>query len=485
MSFPSNPSFDFAKNGMKPSKKNKKQPKDVKKNKDNKEKKDKGKPGKHPGKVTGKDPNERKDPNGQKGRYATEYPRNQAPKQQNIPREAQEGKILKEMRNQQPRDIFEQRSYDIGQNSKPEPERAETPRVKEAIIEHDVLKTKKLITSLYDEKITIGRDLEHKELASVINMFSGQHMQAKFLQVQPGEYSGRIRIDRISSSVSIEGYSKGLRIVGDRRNIVGHTFINEQKRDESLSYAGKVAIITKNNTVSISIDDSLIDFLHEGIRPGDKVILMLQGENNSFSSLEVIVHQLEDELLYITNDLTSFEIRSVTFSPNVSFFVDDDKMDPILTVVDASVTFKGVRFTSKTNNSEIKRLSVVSLIGCSTVNMMNCLIYDTGYGSEQQATCHNALLVKYGATLMASEMINVSSEDCNWETAYFPITVIGGDVGVRVSATGKIVDAHIYSSDNKTSFVAEPGSGIYAKSLTSMHSDDEFDISKGAKILVY
>jgi hypothetical protein len=200
-------------------------------------------------------------------------------------------------------------------------------------------------------------------------------------------------------------------------------------------------------------------------------------------NLEVIIEQLSDTVLYVSNDLTAFEIRGAIFSPNVSINIDDDKIDPIVSVVDASATFKGIRFSSTKNSSDLKRISVFSAIGASTINLLNCIIHDAGYGINQVPTCKDALLVKYGALVMSSEMINIKDVPT---LSYFPLTIIGGETGVRAASCGKIVDTHIYSVNNYSSFAAEPGSWILAKTLVSMcHTDDEINISDAAKIIVY
>ena len=81
-----------------------------------------------------------------------------------------------------------------------------------------------LFTQPHNEKVIIGKDCP--DLQSVFNSFAGQHAQARWIQLPPGAHKGCFRIDRGSSTVSIEGSTLGLRIVGDTRYIAGMAFVH-------------------------------------------------------------------------------------------------------------------------------------------------------------------------------------------------------------------------------------------------------------------
>lgn len=319
----------------------------------------------------------------------------------------------------------------------------------------DVKINGRLMTTPTEESIMIRSPTPSFNLNTILNSVAGQHCQYKRIRYDPGEYSGRYLIGRIASSVSIEGACQGLRVVGDIRPLSGLTFendkpiyqprgeINIQPSNMTQTNMTQTNIVQQNNgypevkLVSLQTDGQELvirlsgehlDFKALGVKIGDKLILTIQhplSQCNSLSqesSIETSI--LEVNTVSLKYNIPGFQgkLKSVTFCPNVTFFVDDLNVDPLLTVVDTSITFKGIRFSQRKN---AHRRALIMVIGKSLVNLLNCVVDDLSHCVD---TC---VSVNYGATLLSSEMINLTSS--RFDPIAHHLSIIGGKNGLSIN----------------------------------------------------
>ncbi len=85
------------------------------------------------------------------------------------------------------------------------------------------------------EKLTIevGEDCKHKTIQSVIDEYYGTHMGRLTIKVKPGCYVENIDLSNTTSKEATYSeffdYFKGVRIIGDERLIVGHSYVNNHE----------------------------------------------------------------------------------------------------------------------------------------------------------------------------------------------------------------------------------------------------------------
>ena len=306
----------------------------------------------------------------------------------------------------------------------------------DAFIRRDLYLGHRLFTSPYNERILIGSiDAQCPHLQAAINTLSGQHAQAKLISLGPGTYPGHYRLDRLASTVSIDGLTLGLRIIGDNRPLAGMTYVSgcpflHSSEDSKVKKGDPIKIeSTDGNKIRIFQGSQQLDFISMGLVKDDTVLI--QTANSLF---ERVVTEVEKESFSVNgNPLNLSENCSVTFCPNVVFTFENPEQDYLCVIADASVTFKGIRFSSKVvkldhpvdkkeernkeerNKEERKKKtekkegkkeeriegkkgdrqprSVLSVVGSSVVNMMNCLVEDVEF------RCHSCVSLSYGAIL--------------------------------------------------------------------------------------
>lgn len=344
------------------------------------------------------------------------------------------------------------------------------------------LRIERLFTMPYNEQLTVGREIPNLQI--VFNSVAGQHTQAKLINLPPGEYKGRYRLDRSSSTVSIDGYTLGLRVQGDTRPHVGTVLVPNEMvilpfplDGEYFSEAKGLSFLTADNGLMIKYGEENLDLSKLKIEKGDRVLLSVEGSENEVKTLEMSINGVEGPVLRFNSELGNFKIRALAFCPNVTLFIDDPLTEPLFLIADSSITFRGIRFSSRSTGITPLRRSIMTIIGSSTVNLVNCLFDDIGHGVSvgKIPTTNTCLLVQYGATVLSTEI--QGAEEGGIQPLSYSISTFGGKKGITLSGRSQIVDAHLLSVGSPI-FLSQ-GSAIYGPSIQALNSGIEaYDDSK-------
>ena len=293
------------------------------------------------------------------------------------------------------------------------------------IARKDIYLGNRLFTQPVNERVLITKDCP--DLQTALNSFSGQHAQAKLIELPPGVHKGCFRLDRMSSTVSIEGSTLGLRIVGDSRYIAGMTYTHGVPLSyNSLDKGAKgtsppigkegatVELITEKNHLRITTGASNPDFSQLGLTNKDRIIL--RTEHGELT--ERVITAVDGNTIAFSG-LEISKVTAITFCPNVVFIPDENESEPSFVVANASVTFRGIRFSVPTiNGNDFKsRSNILSVIGSSTVNVLGCMFDDL---SRRVKT---GVSLSVGAVLFSGEIDDIGRESKS--STIYPITVLG------------------------------------------------------------
>jgi hypothetical protein len=338
---------------------------------------------------------------------------------------------------------------------------------------HHELRVRRLFTLPYNEELTVGREIPNLQM--VFNSVAGQHSQAKLVHIPPGEYKGRYRLDRQASTVSIEGYVLGLKIVGDDRPHVGATLVANEMTLLPFPIDGKycseakgLSFLAADNGLMIKYGGENLDLDQLRVEKGDRILLSVEGSEGEIKTLEMGLTGVEGAVLRVGSELSQLKIRSLAFCPNVTFIVDDPSPEPIVMVADASVTFKGIRFSSRASKQIPLRRSIMTAIGASTVNLPNCLFDDIGNVAsiEKSPTVNTCILAHYGATILASEIKD--PDEGGIKPIFYSISTFGGVTGVTLAGDSRIIDSHLTSVGSP--ILLSQGSSIYGPTIQAVGS---------------
>lgn len=304
---------------------------------------------------------------------------------------------------------------------------------------HCELSTKKnlyvgqrIFTNPYDERLQIGQDCPH--LQAALNSVAGQHAQAKLIIMPPGVHKGPFRFDRSSSTISMEGFTLGLRIVGDTRNLAGLTYVHGNPCFHSFSDLGSNTAVVEltcldGNQLCIKVNG--LDLVKSGLGKDDKVIL--RDTNGNLSERNVIS---VDTNTFKFDGPALVGVSSVTVCPNVVLTIDEKSQDPLFVVANASLTFRGIRFTA---SSPKMQRSLMILLGNSIVNAVGCLFDDVN------RKVNNTVIVSTGSLLFGCEVDEYEKfleKETDARSTKYPITIIGGiSNSLKLSTAASIGDS--------------------------------------------
>lgn len=285
----------------------------------------------------------------------------------------------------------------------------------------------RIFTAPYDERLQIGQDCPH--LQAALNSVAGQHAQAKLIVLPPGVHKGPFRFDRSASTVSIEGFTLGLRVMGDSRNLSGLTYIHGIPCVHTFNDLGSGLVeLNLLDSNYLQIKATGLDLVKSGLGKDDKIIIRdTQGNLSERNVILVETNTIKFDGVPLTG------ITSVTFCPNVVLTIDEKSQDPLFVVANASLTFRGIRFTATSPKTQ---RSLIIILGNSVVNAVGCIFDDIDRKIE------TPVIVSMGSLLLGCEVDEYEKyleKETDARSTKYPITIIGGIANNLKVSTGAAI----------------------------------------------
>ncbi len=336
-------------------------------------------------------------------------------------------------------------------------------KVRDLEVHRNLFIAASMYTSYSMRRCKIGEDFN--SLQECIDSCSGQHVQHMLVQVPPGLHNGRIRIDCVSSVLSVDGVTLGLRIVGDNRVLSGLTLTKGDTCYAPIG-SGAITFIRESiDSISVLAGGHAIDLEKFRLTAGDH-ILISTGE-----IVEKIVARVNKNRIFLKDYSSNIMINSITFSPNCVIAADENTNENLLLVGRSSVTFHGIRFSVPRLANKKKYRSLAVLVDKSTVNFINCMFDDL------YLQCKDVLSLMLGSTVTGSEVDDSEAKEAMAALSNYPITLIGGSENV-ISMTGisSIIDPQLYIIGPNVGVKMRHNSHFYPDKSVIIGCKKNFDI---------